>query len=357
MNKMFKEVFSVMMSVCLAVVSAAGYPAHTVYAADNRFNTDDFLAVLNDVTTSGQAWESIGFSSEDIAEIAQMPRKTGSYYQSINEQINLLAVETEQTLGLESALAEQETVSPYAQDGNPPETPQEQNERLKYVAQEALNRYGNTYNTENFNKYVLYLYMSHYIDNPNYSKNNPGFDNIYAYIITSDDIRAYENFIAQSKFSMFSTNLVNFVSEIKSAGDNISDLKQSVSKGKTISVNTANAVYGLSSFNPSDTVRRAELIVTSFKNHYETEESIAELLDAIYVDLEPENIEKQYIDTCVTGFLGVLAGTATVFGFGLSISLCYYNVYMNLYDKARLTALHYSLSGRVAVRLDALIWG
>lgn len=43
MHKMFKEVFSVMMSVCLAVVSAAGYPAHTVYAADNRFNTDDFL--------------------------------------------------------------------------------------------------------------------------------------------------------------------------------------------------------------------------------------------------------------------------------------------------------------------------
>ena len=46
-----------------------------------------------------------------------------------------------------------------------------------------------------------------------------------------------------------------------------------------------------------------------------------------------------------------------IFGFGMSISLCYYNVYANLYDKAKLTALYYSLSGRVAIRLDELIGG
>ena len=68
------------------------------------------------------------------------------------------------------------------------------------------------------------------------------------------------------------------------------------------------------------------------------------------------HVSQQYIDACVTGFLGVLAGT-TLFGFGMSISLCYYNVYANLYDKAKLTALHYSLSGRVAIRLDELIGG
>ena len=83
---------------------------------------------------------------------------------------------------------------------------------------------------------------------------------------------------------------------------------------------------------------------------------VNELLNAMYVDLEPEDVSQQYIDACVTGFLGVLAGT-TLFGFGMSISLCYYNVYANLYDKAKLTALHYSLSGRVAIRLDELIGG
>ena len=305
---------------------------------------------------AGQSWENIGFDSEDIANIMQMQRKDDSYYASLNTDIARLSLETAETKALEKAIAEQGYIQSYAQDGNPPATPQEQNERMQYVTQVALERYGNTYNTADFNKYVLYLYMSHYIDNPNYTKESPGFDNIYAYVITSDDITAYENFIAQSKFSMFSTNLVNFMDEFKSAVNNSSDILTAVDEGKVISINTANAIYGLSTFDPEKTASRAKLIVTSFKDHYESTASVNELLNAMYVDLEPEDVSQQYIDACVTGFLGVLAGT-TLFGFGMSISLCYYNVYANLYDKAKLTALHYSLSGRVAIRLDELIGG
>ena len=142
----------------------------------------------------------------------------------------------------------------------------------------------------------------------------------------------------------------------KSAVNNSSDILTAVDEGKVISINTANAIYGLSTFDPEKTASRAKLIVTSFKDHYESTASVNELLNAMYVDLEPEDVSQQYIDACVTGFLGVLAGT-TLFGFGMSISLCYYNVYANLYDKAKLTALHYSLSGRVAIRLDELIGG
>ena len=97
----------------------------------------------------------------------------------------------------------QETITLYSQDGNPPSGVEEQNERIKYVTQVALDRYGSVYNSEQFNKYVVYLYMSHYIDNPNYTRENPGFDNIYAYVITNDDIRAYDKFIEQTKYSMF----------------------------------------------------------------------------------------------------------------------------------------------------------
>lgn len=41
------------------------------------------------------------------------------------------------------------------------------------MLQVALDRYGSVYNSEQFNKYVVYLYMSHYIDNPNYTRENP----------------------------------------------------------------------------------------------------------------------------------------------------------------------------------------
>lgn len=229
----------------------------------------------------------------------------------------------------------------------------------------ALDRYGSKYGTQDFSKYVLYLYMSHYIDNPYYSKNSPSFDSIYAYVITADDIQAYENFINQSKFAMFSSNLVNLVDEFTSATSDTYELQDSIRKGKILSVNTATALYGLSDFIPEpdeeslqeEMGRRAYLITASFKNHYESTSSVRELLDAIYLDLEPEDVSQQYIETSVLGLIGLMAGTTSVFGFGLSVSLCYFNLYMNLYDKARLVALHYSLSGRIAVRADELIWG
>lgn len=101
---------------------------------------------------------------------------------------------------------------------------------------------------------------------------------------------------------------------------------------------------------------RAKLIIGSFINNYENAVSAEALIDYINEDLKYEDVGKQYIDTCVTGLIEALAGTTTILGFGLSISICYYNMYMNLYDKAKITALHYSLSGRVAERLDVLLW-
>lgn len=49
---------------------------------------------------------------------------------------------------------------------------------------------------------------------------------------------------------MFSTNLVNFMDEFKSAVNNSSDILTAVDEGKVISINTANAIYGLSTFDP-----------------------------------------------------------------------------------------------------------
>lgn len=354
---MGKRSISVIMAFCVGTMAVICNPMQTVSAAGNKLNSEDVMEILEDVTTAGQAWDSLGFCSDDIASLTQTSKNTNLHLGSIENQICSLSVETEETRALEHILEGQESAGLYAINGNPPQSPQEQNERMKYITEVALNKYGNTYGTENFSKYILYLYMSHYIDNPNYTKENPGFNRIYAYVITSDDITAYENFISQSKFSMFSTNTVNFFSELQSAGSNLGDLKQTIKDGKVLSINTANAVYGLSSFDPEKTVRRADLILTSFKNHYENESSVENLLNAIYADLEPEDVEQQYIDTCVTGLLGILGGSTGLFGFGMSISLCAYNYYMNLFDQARLVALQYSLSGRMAIRLDEIIWG
>ena len=60
---------------------------------------------------------------------------------------------------------------------------------------------------------------------------------------------------------------------------------------------------------------------------------------------------------CVNGILDVIVGTFTPFGFSLSVGLVVFNQYMNLYDDAKLAALHYSLSARKADRLDKILFG
>ena len=57
------------------------------------------------------------------------------YYASLNTDIARLSVETVETKALENAIAGQGYIQSYAQNGNPPATPQEQNERMQYVTQ------------------------------------------------------------------------------------------------------------------------------------------------------------------------------------------------------------------------------
>ncbi len=359
---MGKKLVSLIVAMNLIIATTAFYPSQNVYAIEaaetaveaTSIDTERLKMALDDITIAGKAWESIGFSSEDIAELTQLERKETSFYEGYTEQIAALSVVTEHTRNLESELLNQAYVVPYAQNGNPPETPQEQNERLAYVTNVALNRYGNV---SNFGQYVFYLYMSHYIDNPNYTKANPGFDNIYAYVITEDDIRAYDSFVQQSKISIFSNNVRNLYDDITDSKEKLDELVEVASAGKDISLNTADAIQDLAEYDPSIAIEHARMIKTSLINHYDTAESVEELLNAIYDDLESADVSHEYVSTCVSGIMGLIAGTTSLFSFGLSISLCYFDLYMNLYDRARLVALHTTLSGRIAGRADYLIWG
>lgn len=359
---MVKKLLSVIVTMSLVIVTTASYPLQNVYAEEvaeasidaTSIDTERLKMALDDITIAGEAWESIGFSSEDIAELTQLERKDASFYEGYTEQIAALSVVTDRTRSLENELLNQAYVVPYAQDGNPPETPQEQNERLAYVTSVALSRYGNV---SNFGQYVFYLYMSHYIDNPNYTKANPGFNSIYAYVITEDDIRAYDSFVQQSRISIFSNNVRNLYDDITEAKEKLDELVEVASAGKDISLNTADAIQDLVEYDPSKAVEHAKMLKTSLINHYDTVESVGELLNAIYDDLEPADVSHEYVDACVFGIIGLIAGTTSLFSFGLSISLCYFDFYMNLYDRARLVALHTTLSGRIAGRVDFLIWG
>ena len=116
---------------------------NTIYADNTKLNPDDMESILNDISSVGKAWESMGFQSQDISEIMQLDEPCSSLDIVNSEKI-------------ENTLMKQETITLYSQDGNPPSGVEEQNERIKYVTQVALDRYGSVYNSEQFNKYVVY---------------------------------------------------------------------------------------------------------------------------------------------------------------------------------------------------------
>lgn len=80
---MLRKMLSVLVAMCVFLVTFMSYPAQTANAAANQVNPDDIQEILSDISAAGQAWESIGFSAEDIAEITQMTRKDDSYYQAV----------------------------------------------------------------------------------------------------------------------------------------------------------------------------------------------------------------------------------------------------------------------------------
>ena len=350
-------------AVVIAVVLTFTYLVTPIYAADKMINTDDVAEILDASIKAGKAWESIGFKAEDIAEIAKMKKNEKlmatfnreEFEEFLDNEVTMSDEEIDKYLFSEDSSAIEPYV--YGHNGNPPESEAEQVERIVHVINVAQKKYSGLYTTEKFNRYVFYLYMSHYIDNPNYKKSNPGFSDIYADVITKSDVLAYDAFVAQSNVSMFADNLVNMIGAIKTNVDGINTVKKNILDIKEKSDAIAKAAQDIYQASKIEYFEKAHLITVAFKKHYASKGSVNELISAIHKDLERKDIPVEYMKLCVNGILDVIVGTFTPFGFSLSVGLVVFNQYMNLYDDAKLAALHYSLSARKADRLDKILFG
>lgn len=74
---MVKRLLSVIVTMSLVIVTTVSYPLQNVYAEEaaetsvdaTSIDTEQLKIALDDITIAGEAWESIGFSSEDMAEL------------------------------------------------------------------------------------------------------------------------------------------------------------------------------------------------------------------------------------------------------------------------------------------------
>lgn len=70
---------------------------NTIYADNTKLNPDDMKSILNDISSVGKAWESMGFQSQDISEIMQLPRKNSNFYKGIEASVNELTNASKET--------------------------------------------------------------------------------------------------------------------------------------------------------------------------------------------------------------------------------------------------------------------
>lgn len=94
-------------------------------------------------------------------------------------------------------------------DGNPPADAAEQSARMNYI----WGVYNKYYSASKYspNPYLIYLYISHYTENINYDRTaaTPNFDQVYAHIISNDDIAAFNTFIQNSQFAGAAATIAN----------------------------------------------------------------------------------------------------------------------------------------------------
>lgn len=154
-------------------------------------------------------------------------------------------------------------------------------------------------------------------------------------------------------------NFASAVYEIQSLTDAPTTLSDIGDTGRVITLNTVNLVKDLSGL-PNDLTNINTLIYSVIHDNYSSGASAETIIQTINDSLGSEQVEtvvEDYIDLCVTGFLAVLAMTPPLVGLGISMTVFYYDFYSSILNKARLAALQYSYSSRVALRLEKVLFG
>ena len=185
--------------------------------------------------------KELGFTSEQAKNILSLDRHDSTYYNGIQSKIdslkkpsNDMEVATLIRKDIRKKSAPQKTKSTSSlPNGNPPADEEEQSERILHVYQDASDRFSDV-NT--ISDYMVYFYLSHYVDNPYYSKESPNFDQIYAHDLTSTDIKTYDTFISETDFIDWCTYFKNILSELSTVSDAFKDINERFESSKNIMI-------------------------------------------------------------------------------------------------------------------------
>lgn len=124
----------------------------------------------------------------------------------------------------------------YDYDGNPPADDTDQENRVSYIFDVAKQNFQTRYyqgarvDYKDFGIYLMYLYISHYIDGPGRAPTS----HERPYIITTSDINAYKKFINEQQMTAYVNAFISLGMFVYSARD----FKANLDEAKTLALTT-----------------------------------------------------------------------------------------------------------------------
>lgn len=236
-------------------------------------------------------------------------------------------------------------------DGNIPKDAYKQADRIAYIYSVAINKFSRL-SPERFNRYIYYLYMSHYIDNERYTPNSPNFEYCISYILCEEDLAVYDNF-ARTQFGQgildASTSAVSGILGVAGLADDLADSSENLTKLQKIVRKLANVRDGLNT--DADLQEAIEKTYSLFIANYDKMNSAQELINVINANLSDydkplQDLGNMLVDVLIASILNTNPIVSLTIS-GLVTALDTYESFINL---ALLAGLGYSFSERVAAR-------
>lgn len=362
-RKRIRNMFiSVVISICLCITFTL---SHADAANLNTITPQQLEALLNEMEGVIGQLEGLGLDDEQIEALFSVNRTEAASY-----------TETASDMTDTSELFVQNNGNSMPLNSSN-ESSERRVERLRNIYSIGLRYCNSDFNqvpkisgesdSEWFCDYMKYLYISYYIDGPD---ENGVTDDDFPYIISTDDIYAYNCFLDGAKNAEFINNIASLVSDIYSVGtyprylSEVSQVGQSISS--SVNQLVAAAPVGYSFYDASKIISglAADYLVNNYDKapsgtalEQDTLEYVSNQLTALNFY---DNYDMEYTQTVVTSltstFIGVMtASCTTLLGVYMGLTPLLVKNAATLFEVARITALRYSFSARLAIRTDIYI--
>lgn len=358
---MSKRIFSVFVAICLVMVQSMNVNA----ANSEGLSIEQLNTIFDGMDSIMLQLKDLGLNDREINELFQFTPREDSFYKVT--QVSTVPYMGSFVMKCPNEDVNYSSVTTYGSyNGNPPSTNEVQRQRVENIYSVALQYFhsdfyqGEDKTGEDFGNYLTYLYLSHYIDGPGRAPT----ENDLPYIISSDDIRAYNTFLTSAKLSSWATALAGLGSAVYSDIDYATNLNAINTVDQTLSISKKDIVMaGVNGYNTKGAVESiAPLIKAFFDEHYYTASNDEELTQETfhYVSSQLEalnfyenfdkNITKTITDLLITTFISVICSSVSLMGLFVSVIPLYVYNATGLIQTAVLVSLQYSFSGRYAVR-------